>query len=159
MTTPPTYLAARPLCLLALCLLLTAACTNRRDANGQPVGTENALAGKAAVIEFAEKTPHDFGQITEGDTVEHLYSFKNTGELPLLINNITASCGCTTPDWPRQPVAPGETSTVRVRFNSRNKVGEQRKTVTVYANTQPPITTIEFKVLVAAKPGAAKKPS
>lgn len=129
-------------------LLAQSSCSNRRDTNGQPVGEQNAIAGKSARLEFQEKGVHDFGKITEGDTVEHLYKFVNKGELPLVINNITASCGCTTPDWPRQPVAPGEESAVRVRFNSRGKQGEQHKTVTVYANTQPSMTDIEFKVMV-----------
>lgn len=138
--------------LLAVSLLLSgAACSNRRDANGQPVGEANAIAGKAAKIEFLEKGVHDFGTITEGDTVEHIYKFVNKGELPLVINNITASCGCTTPDWPRDPVSPGEASSVRVRFNSRGKQGQQRKTVTVYANTQPAITDIAFTVMVDPK--------
>ena len=148
------------ICLLAAVLtglLGQGACTNKRDTNGQPIGEQNAIAGKSAKMEFIEKGVHDFGQITEGDTVEHLYKFVNKGELPLIINNITASCGCTTPDWPREPVAPGEESAVRVRFNSRGKQGEQRKSVTVYANTEPAMTNIEFKVLVKPLPGAATK--
>ena len=138
--------------LLAVSLLLGGTgCTNRRDANGQPVGEANAIAGKSAKIDFVEKGVHDFGAITEGDTVEHTYKFVNNGELPLVINNITASCGCTTPDWPRDPVAPGGESAVRVRFNSRGKQGQQRKTVTVYANTQPAMTDIAFTVMVNPK--------
>ena len=138
-------------------LLGQSSCTNKRDANGQPVGEQNAMAGKSAKMEFIEKGVHDFGQITEGDTVEYLYKFVNKGELPLIINNITASCGCTTPDWPRNPVSPGEESSVRVRFNSRGKQGEQRKSVTVYANTEPAMTNIEFKVLVNPLPVASAK--
>ena len=145
------------LAIMLVGLLGQSGCSNKRDGNGQPVGEQNAIAGKGAKIEFLEKGIHDFGQLTEGDTVEYLYKFVNKGELPLVINNITASCGCTTPDWPRDPVAPGEESAVRVRFNSRGKQGEQRKTVTVYANTQPATTDIEFKVLVNPKPNSAEK--
>lgn len=145
------------LAVMLVGLLGQSGCSNKRDGNGQPVGEQNAIAGKSARIEFLEKGIHDFGQLTEGDTVEYLYKFVNKGELPLVINNITASCGCTTPDWPRDPVAPGEESAVRVRFNSRGKQGEQRKTVTVYANTQPATTDIEFKVLVNPKPDSTKK--
>ena len=143
-----TYLYSTAVVLL---LWAGAACSNRRDAQGQPVGEANAIAGKSARISFKETGIHNFGTITEGDTVEHTYSFANTGELPLVINNITASCGCTTPDWPREPVAPGAESTVKVRFNSRGKAGEQNKTVTVYANTDPATTDISFKVLVKPK--------
>lgn len=145
------------LALMLSGLLGQSSCSNRRDTNGQPVGEQNAIAGKMAKMEFLEKGVHDFGQLTEGDTVEYLYKFVNKGELPLVINNITASCGCTTPDWPRDPVAPGEESAVRVRFNSRGKQGEQRKTVTIYANTQPTVTDIEFKVMVNPKPDPTKK--
>ncbi|MEZ0483711.1 DUF1573 domain-containing protein [Fibrella aquatica] len=143
------------LLVVVLMGLLGQSCSNKRDANGQPVGEQGAATGKTAKIEFLDKGVHDFGQLTEGDTVEYLYKFVNKGELPLVINNITASCGCTTPDWPRDPVAPGEESAVRVRFNSRGKQGEQRKTVTVYANTQPTMTDIEFKVMVNPKPESA----
>lgn len=145
------------LAVVLMGLLGQSSCSNRRDSNGQPAAEQNGVAGKSARIEFLEKGIHDFGQMTEGDTVEYLYKFVNKGELPLVINNITASCGCTTPDWPRGPVAPGEESAVRVRFNSRGKQGEQRKTVTVYANTQPTMTDVEFKVMVNPKPDAAKK--
>ncbi len=137
-------------------LLGQSSCSNRRDEKGQPVGEQSATGGKSAKIEFLEKGVHDFGQITEGDTVEYLYKFVNKGEMPLVINNITASCGCTTPEWPREPLAPGEESAVRVRFNSRGKQGEQHKTVTVYANTQPAMTDVEFKVLVKPKPDSTK---
>ncbi len=147
------------LAAVLISLLGHSSCSNRRDGKGQPVGEQNAIAGKAAKIEFLEKGIHDFGQLTEGDTVEYLYKFVNRGELPLVINNITASCGCTTPDWPREPVAPGEESAVKVRFNSRGKQGEQRKTVTVYANTEPSMTNIEFRVMVNPKPDSAKKAS
>jgi hypothetical protein len=142
------------LALLCSVWLLNAGCSNRRDEKGQPIGQAEAMAGKAAKIEFVEKGVHDFGEITEGDTIEHLYTFVNKGEMPLVINNITASCGCTTPEWPRDPIAPGEEGAVKVRFNSRGKVGQQRKTVTVYANTQPAMTDIAFQVLVAPKPEA-----
>jgi hypothetical protein len=138
---------------LTISLLLGGAgCSNRRDANGQPIGQAEAMAGKGAKIEFVEKGVHDFGQITEGDTIEHIYKFVNKGEMPLVINNITASCGCTTPEWPRDPIGPGEESSVKVRFNSRGKVGQQRKTITVYANTQPAMTDIAFQVMVNPKP-------
>ncbi|RYF74959.1 MAG: DUF1573 domain-containing protein [Cytophagaceae bacterium] len=145
------------LAALTVSLLGQSSCSNKRDGNGQPVGEQNAISGKAAKIEFVDKGIHDFGQLTEGDTVEYLYKFVNKGELPLVINNITASCGCTTPEWPREPVAPGEESGVKVRFNSRGKQGEQHKTVTVYANTEPSTTDIEFKVMVNPKPESAKK--
>ena len=122
-------------------------CDNRQQAQ-----TAKAVASeKLPKITFAETGIYDFGQLTEGDTVEHTFAFTNTGEFPLIINNITASCGCTTPEWPREPVAPGGKSSIRVRFNSRGKMGQQNKTITVFANTDPSMTDLQFKALVIPK--------
>ncbi len=124
---------------------------------GQKTGeTSSATAtnGKMPKIDLAEKAVFDFGTLTEGDTVEHVFNFKNTGNFPLIINNITASCGCTTPEWSRDPIAPGNSSFVRVRFNSAHKEGEQNKTVTIFANTEPAMTDIRFRAMVNPKPTA-----
>ena len=122
-------------------------CDNRQQGE-----TSKATASaKMPKITFAENGIYDFGTLAEGDTVEHSFAFTNTGEFPLIINNITASCGCTTPEWPREPVAPGEKSSVKVRFNSRGKSGEQNKTITIFANTDPAMTDLHFKALVNPK--------
>ena len=127
-------------------------CDNRRQGE-----TAQATASeKLPKITFAEKGIYDFGTLTEGDTVEHVFAFTNTGEFPLIINNVTASCGCTTPDWPHEPVAPGAKSSVRVRFNSRGKQGEQNKTITIIANTDPAMTDLQFKAMVNPKANSTK---
>ncbi len=131
--------------LVAACLGLSQlSCDNRKEGEKAATAVTEALPK----IAFKESGVYDFGTLTEGDTVEHTFAFTNTGSMPLIINNITASCGCTTPEWPHEPVAPGETSAIRVRFNSKNKRGEQHKTVTIYANTEPVTTELEFKALV-----------
>jgi hypothetical protein len=122
-------------------------CDNRKQAET----SKEVVSEKMPKITFAEKGIYDFGTLTEGDTVEHVFAFTNTGEFPLIINNITASCGCTTPEWPREPVAPGAKSSVRVRFNSRGKSGEQNKTITIFANTDPSMTDLQFKAMVKPK--------
>ena len=122
-------------------------CDNRQ----QSESSKATASAKMPKITFAENGIHDFGTLAEGDTVEHTFSFTNTGEFPLIINNITASCGCTTPEWPREPVAPGAKSSVKVRFNSRGKSGEQNKTITIFANTDPAMTDLHFKALVNPK--------
>ncbi|RYF52973.1 MAG: DUF1573 domain-containing protein [Cytophagaceae bacterium] len=126
-------------------------CDNRQQAKE----AQASVSARMPKITFAQQGIYDFGTLTEGDTVEHSFAFKNTGEFPLIINNITASCGCTTPEWPREPVAPGASSSVRVRFNSRGKSGEQSKTVTIFANTEPSMTDLQFKALVNPKGVAA----
>lgn len=143
------------------CLLIAAvagisfgqiSCDNRQ----QSEASKETASEKMPKITFAETGIYDFGTLTEGDTVEHVFGFTNTGEFPLIINNITASCGCTTPEWPREPVAPGAKSSVQVRFNSRGKMGEQNKTITIFANTDPATTDLQFKALVLPKPDSVK---
>jgi len=128
-------------------------CDNRK----QGESAKATASDKMPKITFDEKGIYDFGTLTEGDTVEHIFKFTNTGEFPLIINNITASCGCTTPEWPREPVAPGQSSSIRVRFNSRGKSGEQNKTVTIFANTDPSMTDLQFKALVNPKADSTQK--
>jgi hypothetical protein len=86
------------------------------------------------VITWDKKT-HDFGDITQGDKVEHTFYFTNTGNEPLIITNVQVSCGCTTPKgWPRDPVAPGGKGELTVAFNSAGKMGKQSKPVTIISN-------------------------
>lgn len=86
------------------------------------------------VITFEKKT-HDFGDIVQGDKVEHVFAFTNTGNEPLIITNISVTCGCTTPKgWPRDPIPPGAKGEFTVAFNSAGKMGRQNKPVTVVSN-------------------------
>jgi hypothetical protein len=90
---------------------------------------------KGALIEWVEST-HDFGDIAQGEKVEHTFRFINKGTLPLLITNVEVTCGCTTPKgWPRDPIEPGETGEIAVAFNSSGKIGIQRKVVTIISNS------------------------
>ena len=98
-----------------------------------------ASAAKPAgtpAIEFSE-TAHDFGTIREdGGNVSCEFAFKNTGDAPLLIVNATASCGCTRPNYPKQPVAPGKTGIIKVTYHPKGRPGEFDKTVTVRTNVK-----------------------
>ena len=98
----------------------------------------------APVMTFAE-SQFDFGDIQPDSKVRHTFKFTNTGKSPLLIADATASCGCTTPSWTKEPVAPGSTGEMEVLFDSRGKEGLINKQVSVRANTQPNITTIYIK--------------
>jgi hypothetical protein len=99
-----------------------------------------------------DESSYDFGSITKGEKVNHTYTFTNTGSEPLIITNAKASCGCTVPEWPKEPIAPGEGGEIPVVFNGRS-VGTQNKTITITANTNPPKTriTIRGKVEDAAE--------
>lgn len=92
--------------------------------------------GPITKIELREST-YDFGEIISGDIVTHVFSFTNTGDQPLLIMDAKGSCGCTVPQFPIKPIAPGETASITVQFNSRNKFGQRNQRVTLTTNTQP----------------------
>ncbi len=111
--------------------------------------TENvADAPKAfAAFKFEEST-HDFGEIEQGDVVKHTFQFTNSGDAPLLISDIKTTCGCTTPNYTREPVAPGETGQIDVQFNSAGKAGVQNKVITIYANTQNQRETVSITTSV-----------
>ena len=104
-------------------------------------------AGPTTTMSFDE-LKYDFGTVTSGEKVQYAYKFKNTGSEPLIISNAKGSCGCTVPEWPRDPIAPGETNEILVQFDSSNKSGKQSKRVTLTANTNPAQTflTIEGQV-------------
>ncbi len=99
-----------------------------------------------------DKTVFDFGEIKEGDKVEHLFRFKNTGKSPLIISSAQGSCGCTVPEWPRSPILPDETGEIKVKFNSEGKNGSQEKTVTLTANTSPTNVVLTVKGVVLGDP-------
>ena len=102
------------------------------------------------VMTFAE-TEHDFGTINEGDVVEHKFSFTNTGKAPLVIVSAKGSCGCTVPEWPKEPIAPGATGEMLVKFNSNGKPNQQTKQVTITANTEAGKEMLKIKAMVTPK--------
>ena len=89
-----------------------------------------------AQMEF-EEVEWNFGEITQGESVEYAFKFTNTGSDPLIITSAKGSCGCTVPEWPRKPVAPGENGVIDVKFNSKGKKGKQNKRVTLITNMVP----------------------
>jgi hypothetical protein len=94
----------------------------------------------------------DFGKVTDGEKVIYNYRFKNTGSKPLIISSASASCGCTVPEKPEEPIKPGETGFLKVVFNSEGRVGPTHKTVTVISNAYP-----AFPVLLLAGEVVSKK--
>lgn len=92
--------------------------------------------GKLPTMIFAD-TNHDFGTIDQGEKVSYTFKFKNTGNADLIISSAVGSCGCTVPHYPKGTVAPGDTGTVDVTFDSSGKQGKILKTVTIVTNCQP----------------------
>jgi hypothetical protein len=101
-------------------------------------------------ISFAETT-FDFGTVEEGTVVTHVYTFTNIGNEPLILADLRGSCGCTVPQWPREPIGPGESASITVEFNSKNKMGKRSQKVTITANTNPPQSFIYLMGEVAPK--------
>lgn len=99
------------------------------------------------VMKF-DKTEHDFGTIDEGDVVETVFKFTNTGKKELIISKAKASCGCTIPEWPKEPVLPGETGEIKVKFNSYRKPNKQNKVVTLTTNTETGLEKVTIKAFV-----------
>ncbi len=94
---------------------------------------------------------YDFGKVSEGEIVEYNYRFKNSGNKPLVVSNVTASCGCTVPEKPEEPVQPGETGFIKVKFNSDKRVGEAHKTIMVQSNANPAFPQLLLKGTVISK--------
>ncbi|MBP3942758.1 DUF1573 domain-containing protein [Sphingobacteriaceae bacterium WQ 2009] len=140
-------------------LFLFAACTSKsekRNAAAQDtteISTADTLASQAtafATIEFEEPI-FNFNQVKEGEIVAHDYTFTNVGAVPLILSKVNASCGCTTPDFSKNPILPGQKGVVKVSFNSDGQVGMQQKIITVASNASNAITTVQLKGEVLKK--------
>ena len=127
----------------------------QKEKQQQQESTSNLPATNIAFPEY----DWDFGTIDEGDRVEHIFKFTNTGSEPLVLENCKGSCGCTVPECPKTPVQPGEDGEIKVVFNSKGKKNKQTKKVTVTANTEPAqtILTIRAEVTPEGEGGSPMK--
>ncbi|MDZ7879640.1 MAG: DUF1573 domain-containing protein [Saprospiraceae bacterium] len=125
--------------------------TSNADIVRLPISADGKMdTANMAKIVF-ETSTHDFGSITEGEVIKHIFTFKNVGAVPLVISDIQTSCGCTVPEWQRAPIAVGGSSEVRVQFNSEGKNGVQEKPIRVIANTLPNETVLMLSGNVTPK--------
>lgn len=98
-----------------------------------------------------DKEVHDYGIIKQGDPAESYFTITNTGTEPLIISDAKGSCQCTVPEWPKEPIAPGETKKMKVKYNS-SRVGPINKTVTITSNSEnTPVMVVRIKGTVEAK--------
>ncbi len=127
--------------LLSLALIFVASA-------GAAIAQEVAQGPK---IEF-EKEVHDYGTIENAANGECTFEFKNTGNAPLIISNAKGSCGCTVPSWPKEPIAPGATASIKVKYDTK-RPGAINKSVTITSNaTNEPTKVIRIKGNVKATP-------
>lgn len=106
-------------------------------------------ADTTLVLKFAQET-HDYGTIEQGSDGSCEFVFNNTGKTPIILNNVTASCGCTVPSWTREPVEPGKKGTIKVTYNTQI-VGPFSKTVTVFSNAKNATQFLVIKGTVVQK--------
>jgi archaellum component FlaG (FlaF/FlaG flagellin family) len=124
--------------LLVLVLATIISCdVRRKDKIADDVATRTEQALKDSTNVQIIDTTYNFGKVTEGEKVTYSFRFKNVGKKPLVITKTTASCGCTVPEKPEQPILPGESGFIKVVFNSDHKVGHNEKSITVMSNANP----------------------
>lgn len=137
-------------------LLIVGACKKNEEANGEQHSSISNPAsvgipdmekrvvpadGKYPEMTFASKD-HDFGSIEADSKVYYSFTFKNTGQADLIISRAVGSCGCTIPEYPKDPIKAGASGKIDVSFNSANKHGNQQKSVTIYTNTKAGVESL-----------------
>lgn len=120
-----------------------------------PTSTFDPMANTAEVVDNTPKTlisfaksEYDFGTIKQDTENKHVFKFTNTGNEPLIIESASGSCGCTVPNYPKQPIPPGGTGEIEVEYKPGKQENAQTKTVTIVANTEPRETVLRVKAFV-----------
>jgi hypothetical protein len=108
------------------------------------------------VIKFTKNT-HDFGDIYQGDVSTHTFTFTNIGNAPLILANVQTTCGCTAPEWTKDPILPGAEGSIKVVYNSSGKMGKQNKIITVYSNASN--SEERLSIIVNVLPPVSDKPA
>jgi len=134
----------------SFCLLLTSCDVRKKDKQASIPAQVQQEVKDPTTVQLIDSI-YDFGKVAEGEIVEYSYRFKNTGTNPLVVTNVSASCGCTVPEKPEAPIKPGEIGFIKVKFNSENRPGEVHKTVTVTSNANPAFKELSLKGEVIGK--------
>lgn len=109
-----------------------------------------AISLGSAIVEF-DKTEYDFGEVIEGEIAEGTFKITNKGKVDLIITSAKATCGCTVPEWPKEPIAPGASADLKFTFNSRGRLGKQSKSITLQTNSEKVTELIRIKGTVVKK--------
>lgn len=142
--------------IVVLAVMLSFACCNSKKDNAV-VKLENDPVGHKTTISSMrfEEVAYDFGTIKDRDTVQHQFKFTNTGPDSLLIVEVSSSCGCTIPEWPRESIPKDGEGVINVIFTKSDDPGEHSRLVIIKANTDPEYTTLKIKANVLPPPVAA----
>ena len=136
--------------LLLPCLLFSCDIRNNNKKDVQASEQTKQAVNDSTTVEIIDSV-YNFGKITDGENVEFNYRFRNTGTKPLIILTATASCGCTVPEKPEEPIKPGETGFLKVVFNSQGRVGDAHKEINVTSNAKPAFPVLHLRGEVLAK--------
>ncbi|MDP3313532.1 DUF1573 domain-containing protein [Lutibacter sp.] len=141
---------------LIMLSIATYSCKDNASSKISPEKLESAIerdenvASGIAIIAF-DKEVYDFGTIKEGEIAEGIFKITNKGKADLVITNASASCGCTVPSWPKDPILPGQTGELKFSFNSAGRAGKQHKSITLQTNTEKITETLSISGTVTAK--------
>ncbi len=139
-----------------LCLTITSAAVHAQNTATQtppPPPVEKKVDPKAGKFKFKDMV-HDYGEVPEGPKAECDFEFKNVGKSPILISEAHGSCGCTVPQWPREPILPGKKGKIHVVYNTAGRQGPINKTVTINSNAQESPVVLQIRGTVKPKPKA-----
>ncbi len=143
-----------------LCLTISGIAAKAQESKPAtaPQSTTPVVDPDAGKFEFKEET-HDYGEVPEGPAAEFDFMFKNTGKKPIVITEAHGSCGCTVPEWPHQPITPGSTSIIHVKYNTTGRPGPIFKDVIINSNAQQSPMILHIRGTVKPKPAEEKKPT
>ena len=139
--------------LVTACIFAASCSSDKTSEEKEATSTVSAdsIAKKPLTsIAFVDSL-HDFGTINEGEKATYTFKYTNTGENPLVLEDVRASCGCTLPEWTKDEIAPGGEGLIKVVYNSDGRPGEFKKTITVIANTQAEVTLLTIMGKVTPK--------
>ena len=135
-----------------LCIVgMLFSCNIRNKKNNLGLTSNLAVGFSDSTSMIMLDSTYDFGKVTDGEKVTFNYRFRNTGDKPLIIASAVASCGCTVPEKPEEPIKPGETGILKVVFNSEGRVGPAHKEIRVSSNAYPPFPTLLLTGMVESK--------
>ncbi|MFM1744878.1 MAG: hypothetical protein RLZZ630_815 [Bacteroidota bacterium] len=144
--------------LIAVCSVMLSASVNAQSDKAAAPSTAPADNKNAAEMVFKAEE-YNYGTIKQGESVTHEFTFVNNGKDDLIITNAQGSCGCTVPQYPKEPVKTGESGTIKVTFNSAGKMGLQDKTVTITSNAKNSPRILHIKGTVEAAPAQPTEPA
>lgn len=144
------------LIVISICFVIAACKSGDSDERISPDVVNNPASAEGKnntdmpEMEF-ETTRHDFGELKDGDVVEYSFNFTNTGNADLVIATVLSSCGCTTPNYTKEPIKPGEKGKIDVQFNSTGKTGTVSKIISVKTNAVPSTRVLTISAEVYPK--------